>query len=141
LIVQHIHDFEVDFFTRKKLFRSQAAASSGLREQHELVGGIHGNLWNEEEGIQGYPALRRSVKARNDASQDDGASVPGGHALSGSDAFSRCALSMIPPPRQTRLSYTTTDCPGVTAHCGSAKSTVQRSLEQSTSVHGASFWR
>ena len=30
-------------------------------------------------------------------------------------------LLMTPPPKQTSPSYSTADCPGVTAHCGSLK--------------------
>jgi hypothetical protein len=41
-VVQYIDDIVIDVFTRKKLFRTQAAASSRLREQNESVGGsIH----------------------------------------------------------------------------------------------------
>ena len=37
-VVQHVDGDEVDVFFRKKLFRSEAAASPGLGEEHELVG-------------------------------------------------------------------------------------------------------
>ena len=39
-IVQNIERDEVDAFFRKKLFRSQATASTGLGEKHELIAGV-----------------------------------------------------------------------------------------------------
>ncbi len=41
-IVQHIDREKIDAFFRKKLFRSEAAASAWLRKQDELIGdGFH----------------------------------------------------------------------------------------------------
>jgi hypothetical protein len=36
-VIQHVDGTELDAFRRKKLFRSQAAASAGLSEQGELI--------------------------------------------------------------------------------------------------------
>jgi hypothetical protein len=51
-IIGYVHCFEVDAFTRKKLFRPQTAASSRLRKQHEFVGdGItHGKIRGKKRG-------------------------------------------------------------------------------------------
>lgn len=44
-IVQYINRGEVNAFFRKKLFRSQATASTGLGEQDEFVtGAFHGRI-------------------------------------------------------------------------------------------------
>jgi hypothetical protein len=44
-IIEDVDGDEVDTFFRKKLFRAEAAASAGLREQYELVGaGVHVRL-------------------------------------------------------------------------------------------------
>lgn len=51
------------------------------------------------------------------------------------------ARSMMPPPRQTRDSYTTTDWPGVTAHCGSANLTSKPPPFAHSISQGASFCR
>jgi hypothetical protein len=46
-IIEDVDGDEVDTFFRKKLFRSEAAASAGLRKEYELVGGgVHVRLWN-----------------------------------------------------------------------------------------------
>jgi hypothetical protein len=47
-IVQHVQDDEAEAFLRKKLFRSQATASTRLGEKDEFVpGGFHFDLRNE----------------------------------------------------------------------------------------------
>jgi hypothetical protein len=47
-IVQHVQDDEADAFLRKKLFRSQATASTRLGEKDEFVpGGFHFGLRKE----------------------------------------------------------------------------------------------
>ena len=43
---------------------------------------------------------------------------------------------MMPPPRQTFDSYTTTLCPGVTAHCGCAKAISARPSAMRSISHG-----
>jgi hypothetical protein len=46
-LVEHVNGDEVDAFFRKKLFRSEAAASPGLRVKNKFVGdGIH---WKFQE--------------------------------------------------------------------------------------------
>ena len=40
-IVGHVDGYEIDAFFRKKLFRSEAATSSGLGEEDELFGCAH----------------------------------------------------------------------------------------------------
>ncbi len=50
-------------------------------------------------------------------------------------------LLITPPPRQTSPSYSTADCPGVTAHCGSLKSRWNPALVAAVSAQGASAWR
>lgn len=73
-----------------------------------------------------------------------------GEAYSLADIALRCyaavfcpasARSMMPPPRQTRDSYTTTDWPGVTAHCGSANLTSKPPAFAHSISQGESFCR
>ena len=59
----------------------------------------------------------------------------------GNDDVGLNGYAMMPPPRHTFDSYTTTDCPGVTAHCGAAKATSHRSASTVSTSHGASGWR
>jgi hypothetical protein len=40
-VIQHVDHVVIDAFFRKKLFRSEAAASPRLGEENELVGGAH----------------------------------------------------------------------------------------------------
>ena len=39
-VVQHVDGNKVDALLRKKLFRSKAAASAGLRKQNEMISGF-----------------------------------------------------------------------------------------------------
>ena len=49
-VVQHVDYGEVDALFRKKLFRSEAAASPGLGEEREALGGFHGVDWCKWQG-------------------------------------------------------------------------------------------
>lgn len=91
---------------------------------------LHQPLFSDEESPR--TARTGAKKSRPDASYGQ---------LWRRPAFFIIPAWIIPPPRQTLLSYITTDCPGVTAHWGSANSTVQPSPSTRAIVHGASFWR
>jgi hypothetical protein len=61
-VVKDVDGDEVDAFFRKKLFRSEAAASPGLGKEHELVGGnVHGCVESNKGGQDYYP-LCHNVK-------------------------------------------------------------------------------
>jgi hypothetical protein len=47
---------------------------------------------------------------------------------------------ITPPPRQTSPSYSTADCPGVTAHCGALKSSAKLLPLGASRAQGASAW-
>ena len=52
------------------------------------------------------------------------------------------AESITPPPRHTSPSYSTADCPGVTAHWASGKRSAMASGEDwGSRVQAASAWR
>src|SRR5690606_21012451 len=59
---------------------------------------------------------------------------------------SRCSsgasvAAITAPPRQTSPSYSTSDCPGVTARCGCANTTCRVPSSRTTTVHGSSGCR
>lgn len=63
-VVQDVDMLIIDAFARKKLFRPEAAASSRLREEDELLGdSVHGLNLCRVSGTLGYSAPAVSVKA------------------------------------------------------------------------------
>jgi hypothetical protein len=66
-VVEDVDRFEIDAFTRKKLFRPKTAASTRLCEERELFGdGVHGESFVRESG-KPTPDARstaRSARAR-----------------------------------------------------------------------------
>ena len=54
-VVQNIDRNEFDAFLRKKLFRSQATASTRLGEQHKLIGVVFHNILPPSSLIQYQP--------------------------------------------------------------------------------------
>ena len=63
-IVEHVDGFEIDAFTRKKLFRPETAASPRLGEENEFFGdSIHAGLSRERKESKATPVLASSVKA------------------------------------------------------------------------------
>jgi hypothetical protein len=50
-------------------------------------------------------------------------------------------VSIIPPPRHTSPSYSTADCPGVTAHCASVKRSAKLSAPFGAISQATSAWR
>jgi hypothetical protein len=50
-IVEYVDCDEVDIFFRKKLFRSETAASAGLRKEYEFVGDVVHERINFASGV------------------------------------------------------------------------------------------
>ncbi len=70
-----------------------------------------------------------------------GSRIPAWRSSNLTALFNYIALVIIPPPRQTLLSYTAADWPGVTAHCFWPNLTVISSLLNVSISQGASGWR
>jgi hypothetical protein len=63
-VIQHVNGDEIDVFARKKLFRPQAAASPGLREQDELLGrDVHRGptQWDGTSRLHGVNCTRKAA--------------------------------------------------------------------------------
>lgn len=90
-------------------------------------------LWRRQ-GI-GHRARRRALRHR----RIPGAQVPVSRRDGGHAAWLKA--SMMPPPRQTSPSYSTADCPGVTAHCGCGKLMEKRSASVPCRTQGTSACR
>jgi hypothetical protein len=77
-IVQYVDRDEVDILFRKKLFRSEAATSSGLGEEYEFIGdGVHANTLGEGalKSGEAYYLPRRRVKRMSCGSKREIAAV------------------------------------------------------------------
>lgn len=66
------------------------------------------------------PSCRRAAPSKTPPGKSGRRSAATGESRERLASPWQRAYWMTPPPRQTRLSYTTTDWPGVTAHWGSA---------------------